>query len=270
MRYNLLAMRRWKMTPIVLIAAVTLGLVLVAGIAGCGNSTSPAETAQRFVDAVNNRDAAGLLALLSPAYKQDQGVPDSLTGTQIEKALKPNTRLVLDADQAASLEGERAVVILSADAGDGSASSGQTLVLTKTEGTWKVDGCTALTWPAVSQDVNVSNADRASVETQLKSFLNACIDSNTSYIFSNLSAGFLSDHNLTKAWNAAEFAGIFGTARSYNFSPGAITFSTADEAKVNVTIEFGTRGNLESESGDVILVREKGTWKVDSFPFFIF
>ncbi len=264
-------MRHRNKTRYALLAALMLSFaVLVAGLAGCGTSTSPADTARRFVDAVNNRDAAALLALLTPAYKQDQGVPDSLTGAQIEKALKPNTRLTLDTSQAASLEGDRAVIILSADAGDGTASSGQTLVLTKTEGAWRVDGCTALTWPPVTPDVNVTNADRAAVETQLKYFLNACIDSNTTYIFSNLSARFLADHNLTKAWNAAEFAGIFGTARSYNFSPASITFSTTDEAKVNVTIEFGTRGNLESESGDVILVREKGTWKVDSFPFFIF
>ncbi len=250
--------------------AALLALILVVGIAGCGSSAaSPAEIAQRFVEACNNLDAAAVLAVLAPAYKQDQGVPDSLTSEQLAKALKPNTRLTVDASQNVSVEGERAVLILSADAGEGTASSGQTLVLTKSEGAWWVDGCTALNWTSITQGAGGSSADRAAVETQLKSFLNACIDSNTTYVFSNLSASFLADHNLTKPWTAGEFSGIFGTARSYNFSPAAITFASTDEAKVNVTVEFGTRGNLESESADVILVREKGTWKVDSFPFFI-
>lgn len=271
MRYNLLAMKRWKMTGIGLSMAAMLVLALVAGMAGCGGSAaSPAEVAQRFVDACNNLDPASLLAVLASAYKQDQGVPDSLTSDQLAKALKPYTRLTMDASQTVSIQGDRAVLILSADSGENTASSGQTLVLAKSEGAWWVDGCTALNWASVAQTGGGSSADRAAIETQLKSFLNACIDSNTNYVFNNLSAGFLADHNLTKPWTASEFSGIFGTARSYNFSPAAISFATADEAKVSVTVEFGSRGNLESESADVVLVREKGIWKVDSFPFFIF
>ncbi len=270
MRYNLLAMKRWRMTGIGLIMVVMLAVGLLAGIAGCGSAASPAEIAQRFVGACNNLDPASLLAVLAPAYKQDQGVPDSLTSDQFAKALKPNTRLTIDASQTVSIQGNRAVLILNADSGENTTSSGQTLVLTKSEGAWWVDGCTALNWASVTQTGGGSSTDRAAVETQLKGFLNACIDSNTSYVFNNLSAGFLAKHSLTKPWTNGEFSGIFGTARSYNFSPGAITFTTADQAKVNVTVEFGSRGNLESESADVILVREKGTWKIDSFPFFIF
>ncbi len=253
-----------------LILVVCLPLAAV-GIAGCGSSAlSPGETAQLLVDACNNRDAASLLALLALSYKEGQGVPDSLTSAQIEKALKPYTRLSMDTSQSASLESDRAVIILSADTGENTASSGQTLVLTKTEGAWKVDGCTALNWSSVAQSTGGSSDDRAAVELQLKYFLNACIDSNTTYIFNNLGAGFISDHGLTKPWTAAEFSGIFGTARSYDFSPEAITFPNANKARVNVSVEFGTRGNLQSESADVALVREKGTWKVDNFPFFIF
>lgn len=258
--------------PLTLIVVSLTCLPLVAAaLAGCGSSAlTPGETAQRFVDACNNRDAASLLAMLATSYKEGQGVPDSLTSAQLEKALKPYTRLTMDASQSASLESDRAIIILSADTGENTASSGQTLVLAKTEGAWKVDGCTALDWSSVAQGTGGSSADRAVVEMQLKYFLNACIDSNTSYIFNNLSSEFLADHALNKPWTAAEFSGIFGTARSYEFSPDAISFPNANEAQVNVTVEFGTRGNLQSESADVTLVREKGTWKVETFPFFIF
>ena len=270
MRYNLLVMRRSQRTFLFLVLVVCLPLVAV-GVAGCGsNALSPGETAQRLVAACNNRDAASLLVLLAPSYKEGQGVPDSLTSAQIEKALKPYTRLSMDTSQSASLESDRAVIILSADTGENTASTGQTLVLTKTEGAWKVDGCTALNWSTVAQGTSGNSPDRAAVETQLKYFLNACIDSNTTYIFNNLSEGFLSDHSLTKPWTTGEFSGIFGTARSYDFSPEAISLPNANEAKISVSVEFGTRGNLQSESADVILVREKGTWKVDNFPFFLF
>ncbi len=272
MRYNLLAMKSRVKMPLVLIAMLFLGLPAVAtGLAGCGTSPGPGETAQRFVDVCNNRDAASLLAMLSASYREQQSVPESLTSAQLEQALKPYTRLTMDTGQNASLESDRAVMILSADTGENTSTSGQTLVLTKTEGTWKVDGCTALNWASVvSRNEGGTSADRAAVETQLKNFLNACIDGNTNYLFNNLSAEFLADHSLTKPWTSAQFSGIFGTARSYDFSPQAIEFPGADKAQAKVSVEFGTRGNLQSESADVTLVREKGTWKVDAFPFFIF
>ncbi len=271
MRYNLLAMRGFHRTGKGWAGLLLTGGLVAGLLAGCaGGAGSPVDAAKSFVDACNNRDAAAVLSLLSGAYRQDQGVPDSLTGAQLEQALKPYTRLTLDASQDSVPGGDRAVIILGADTGENTASTGQTLILARAEGAWKVDGCTALNWAAVTRSGGGSSADRTAVEQQLKYFLNACIDGNTSYVYTNLSAGFLADHDLTKPWTAAEFSGIFGTARSYNFSPQTIAFASADEASVNVTVEFGTRGNLQSESADVTLVREKGAWKVDTFPFFIF
>ncbi len=70
-------------------------------------------------------------------------------------------------------------------------------------------------------------------------------------------------------WNSAEFSGIFGTARSFDFDAEEIEI-VDDRVDTDVTVEFGTRGNLQSETTRVGLVLEGGDWLIDTFPFFIY
>ncbi len=253
-----------------LCAVVALALVLSLA-PGCGGE-SPAdseaaatEAATAFLNALGDRDLEGLRSFMSQAYLETGGVPDPITGEQLTAALgfMNSYRFVPEEDIA--IEGERALITVDIEiAGEGTRE--ETLALVRENGEWKVDAFTAIDW--TKQPV-VVDEQSAEAEQALRDFLIACVDGDTEYIFEHLSPAYRENRRLEKPWTAAEFSGIFGTARSFDFNPGELAIE--DEAvEIDVTVEFGTRGNLESETTRVRMVRQQGAWLIDTFPFFIY
>ncbi|MHB8781179.1 MAG: hypothetical protein ACYC55_07320 [Candidatus Geothermincolia bacterium] len=246
--------------------ALLLALALLAAAAGCGreDGETTEDVAARFLDACNSGDAATVLALLSPGYRADSGIPETLTGEQLGAALDGRTGFALTPDQQPQPYQGKFIAIVSAQ--DGQA---ETLVLEPAESGWLVANFTAFDWTAIGSDLP-DEAARGAAVTRLRDFLNACLDANTRYIFEALSAAFKDEHELEELWTASQFSGIFGAARSFEFDQALLTFDSETRGTIPVSIEFGSRGNLETESGDVVLVFENGLWRVDHFPFFIF
>jgi hypothetical protein len=202
---------------------------------------------------------------MSPDYLESNQVPDPITRQDLVAALGNVNSYRLVPESGVRLEGDRAVVSVTMDI-QGKGEREETLVLLRLDGAWMVGGFTAMDWsskPLLPADEQVE------VEKALRDFLTACIDQKTDYIFKHLSQDYLDKHRLTKPWTASEFSSIFGTARSYDFDVEQIAIDDG-KAAVDVTIEFGTRGNLESETSQVRLVKKSGQWLIDAFPFFIY
>ena len=257
-----------------LATAACLALLLVPAslcAASCGGSVSPHEkagevidAATAFLDALGGQQVAELRTLMSQDYLDSNRVPDPITADQLAAVLGFLNSYRLLPEKDVAIEGERAVVTVTVDIA-GKEEREETLVLKLEEGGWKVDAFTAMDW---SRKPAGQDEERVQVEQALRDFLIACIDQDTQYIFEHLSQGYREKHRLKKPWTSAEFSGVFGTARSYDFDPNEIEMEDGS-AEVDVTVEFGSRGNLESETARVRLVREENAWLTDIFPFFL-
>lgn len=271
--------KEWSMSgrsgkPGTAVAVCVVLLVVLAAITayGCGGEppqedqlTRVTEAATAFLDACGNLQVEGMRSYFTQDYLQANQVPDPITQDDLTAALGylNSYRLVPDRDIA--VEGERAVVSVTMDI-SGKGEMEETMVLVEEDGQWKVENFTAMDW---STRPAAQEGERVEVEEALNEFLIACIDHDTAYIFEHLSEEYKDKHRLDEPWTTAEFSGIFGTARSYDFDPEDMEVENG-AAEVDVTIEFGTRGNLESETSRVRLVQEGGGWVVDAFPFFIY
>jgi len=249
-----------------------LAAVLLAVTAGCGGGgtegdrvAAASDAAVSFLDALGNQDFATLRSMFSPQYLESNQVPDPITAEQLVAALGYVLSYRFSPGEDLAVEGDRAVVQVELEV-SGKGSREETLVLSWEEGGWMVSSFTALDW---SRKPREKPDERAEVEQALRDFLISCIDGRTEYIFEHLSRDYREKHRLEKPWTAAEFSGVFGTARSYDFDPAGIEIRDGT-AEVDVTIEFGTRGNLESETSRVRLVKGGDDWLVDAFPFFIY
>lgn len=275
--------RRTKEVPFASTALATAVVVvlLVTGLAGCNEAKLPSEvelraraeeTAAAFLDACGNFDSAAVLSMMSQGFREAGGLGETLspeelrqaTGTFISYRFDPAEDIVIDQD--------RALVTADIDYGTFGARE-ENLVLVLEEGAYLVDSFTAMDWSGTSAVKPSENEDDSRVEgarESLRSFVEACIKGDTAYVFKNLSDGYKERKSLEKAWTASEFAGIFGEARSYEFEADAMEMVDDDRAEVDVTVDFGSRGNLESETSRVILVWENNAWRVDVFPFFLY
>jgi len=248
-------------------------MLVIALLTGCGGDSTAqdeadaaTETTIAFLNALGDQDVEVLRALMSQGYLAENGVPDPITNEQLVAALGyvSSYRFIPEEDMA--VEEGRAVVTVDLEV-VGKDIREETLVLTLEDGEWKVDAFTAMDW---SQEPVVEDATgKVQVEQAMRDFLIACIDGDTTYIFENLSPDYKEKHRLEEPWTSAEFSGVFGTARSFDFAPEEIEIEDGI-AEIDVTVEFGSRGNLESETSRVTLVQEGRDWLVDNFPFFIY
>jgi hypothetical protein len=249
-------------------AALVFGLSLLAG---CGGGTqdegaaAAADAATAFLDALGNQELEELRSLMSRGYLESNAVPDPITSEQLIATLGYVNSYRFVPGEDVNVEGERAVITIDLELTGGKTSE-ETLVLALEEGAWKVDGFTAIDW---SRQPVVEDADRVEAEQALRDFLIACIDGDTGFIFDHLSPAYKEKHHLEQPWSSADFSGVFGSARSYDFHPEDIVMEKAT-AYTDVTVEFGSRGNLESETSRVEMVREGADWLIDVFPFFIY
>jgi len=248
-----------------LLAAVLLRCSCGGGGANGVKNSQVLEAAAAFLDACGNLEGEAVRSFLSQEYLQSNQVPESITAEDIIAALGQLNSYRLAPDTDIKVEGDRAVVTVNLSI-KGREEKEETLVLRRYGGEWKVDGFTAMNWASRPVD---DKKERVGVEEALRDFLIACIDKDTAYIYAHLSEGYRKKYRLEKPWTAAEFSGIFGTARSYDFDPDQISLQDG-EAWVDVTIEFGSRGNLESETAEVLLIKRGNDWLIDAFPFFIY
>jgi hypothetical protein len=258
--------------PVAALCAALVLLLPFALFAGCGSGEKPpgrtdgaSEAAVVFLNALGERDVDTMRSLMSQNYLDANGVPDPITFELLLAALGYVNSYRFVPEEDIAIEGDRAVVSLDIDI-TGKGLREETLVLALEDGEWRVDAFTAMDWslkPAAQDD------ERVQAEQALRDFLVACIDGDTTYIFDHLSPGYKESRRLEKPWTSAEFSGVFGTARSFDFDPGEINIDNGT-AKVDVTVEFGSRGNLESETARAGLVKEGGAWLIDVFPFFIY
>lgn len=255
-------------------AALSLSLLfLTAALVLCGCGEGPSqdekapevlETAAAFLNACGNLDEGEVRSFLSRDYLESNQVPDPITRDELIAALGYMNSYRLVPAEDITVEEDEAVVAVTMDI-TGKGEREETMILRLKDGEWRVDAFTAMDW---SSGPAPQEGENAEVEQALGEFLIACVDCNTGYIFEHLSEDYREKHHLEKAWTSAEFSGIFGTARSYDFDPNEIDIENG-AAGVDVTIEFGSRGNLESETSRVFLVKDGQDWLVDSFPFFI-
>jgi hypothetical protein len=259
--------------------AVCLCAVLLAGfatLAGCGGGNTPTlaerraeveQAATQFLDACGNQDAAAVLSCLSAGYLEANGLGESLSREDLQRALGTFISYRFDPSSDIVVDQERGLVTVYIDYGTFGTKE-ETLVLVREDGL-KVDNFTAMRWNTAAPPADTDQPNEA-VAKSLRSFVEACVKGNTEYLFKNLTTAYKEAYRLSKAWTAAEFAGIFGEARGYQFDQAQIRMNDQDHAEVDVTIDFGSRGNLEKETARVSLAREGGIWKVDGFPFFLY
>lgn len=252
-------------------------LASLASLAGCGggNAATLAErraeveqAAGQFLDACGNQDAAAVLSLLSAGYREANGLGDTLSKESLQRAMSTVLSYRFDPESNIVVEQDRALVTVFIDYGTFGTKE-ETLALVNEDGL-KVDGFTAMHWNTATPVTTDTDQPNDAVAKSLRSFVEACIKGTTDYVFKNLTTAYKDKYRLSKAWTSAEFAGIFGEARSYQFEPALIKMNDDNHAEVDVTIDFGSRGNLEKETARVSLARESGMWKVDAFPFFIY
>lgn len=249
---------------------MVLAITLLAGCGGGSTAQDGADaatdTAIAFLNALGDQDMAALRSLMSQGYLEENEVPDPISEAQLVAALGYVSSYSFIPDEDMSVEEGRAVITVDLEV-VGKEVREETLVLAFEDGQWKVDAFTAMDWS--QEPVVEDTSGRVEVEQALRDFLIACIDGDTTYIFEHLSPDYKERHRLEEPWTSAEFSGVFGTARSFDFAPEDIDIED-DVAQVDVTVEFGSRGNLESETSRVALVQEGKDWLVDSFPFFIY
>lgn len=255
--------------------------LLAMALAGCGGEKLPSmpelqaqaeQAAVAFLDACGNLDTAAVLSMMSSAYREANGLGDTLSPEALREAASTFYSYSFDPTEDIVIEQERALVTADIDYGTFGTRE-EILVLVMEGGGYLVDGFTAMNWskpPATEPPEDDGAGLKEGAEKSLRSFVEACIKGDTAYVFKNLSDGYKSKKNLEKAWTASEFAGIFGEARSYEFEPEEMELMGDDRAEVDVSIDFGSRGNLERETTRAALVWENGAWKVDVFPFFLF
>jgi hypothetical protein len=253
-------------------AALVMALV-VSVLVGCGgapenDSAAVTEAATYFLNALGDRDVDGLPSLMSQDYLDSSEMPDPVTSEQLIAALGYLNSYRFIPEEDIIIEGDRAVITVDIELAQ-KGEQEETLVLVLEDGAWKVDAFTALDWSRKPVKTTATDDERVKAEQALRDFLVACIDADTDYIFEHLSLDYKEKHHLDKPWTSAEFSGIFGTARSFDFNAEEIAI-VDDTAEVDVTVEFGTRGNLESETARVGLVKEAAGWRIDTFPFFIY
>ena len=260
--------RRFGVTAACMALVMALTISFLAGCGGTPESDSAAvtEAATAFLNALGDRDVGGLRALMSQDYLDSSGVPDPITSEELIAALGYLNSYRFIPEEDITIEGDRAVITVDIElAQEGDFE--ETLALVLEDGVWKVDAFTAIDWSR--KPVVVTDDVRVEAEQALRDFLVACIDGDTKYIFEHLSPEYKEEHRLDEPWTSAEFSGVFGTARSFDFSPEELVIED-DTAAVDVTVEFGTRGNLESETSRVGMVKEAAGWLIDTFPFFIY
>lgn len=259
---------------VLIIPLVILAIILIfPGCAGEEESREErlsrvTEAATAFLDALGDLRTEGLREMMSGEYLTANQVPDPISKEELIAALGYLQSYRFSPDQDVTLQENRAVITVALEI-TGSGEREETLALEREEGAWKVDAFTALDWSRKPLSDRGGGEKRVQVEQALRDFLIACLDGRTEYVFQHLSEEYKQKHRLEKPWTAAEFSGIFGTARSYHFDPQDIQLGE-NAAEVDVTIEFGTRGNLESETSRVRLVKEGNVWFIDAFPFFIY
>ncbi len=262
-----------KRSLLMVVAAVFLcSLLAVVSFSGCGDGTPPEnapdtaiEAATTFLNALGDQDTETVRGLMSQEYLDANDIPDPITREGLVTAMGYLNSYRFAPDEDVTVTGERAAITVDLDI-TGKGEMEETLILSWEDGEWKVADFTAMDW---SQQPVVEDEENVQVELALRNFLIACIDGRTDYIFEHLSQGYKDKHRLEKPWTSAEFSGIFGTARSFDFDPKEIEMGDGD-AEVDVTVEFGSRGNLESETARVGLVKEGNDWLIDVFPFFIY
>ncbi|MGQ9476726.1 MAG: hypothetical protein ACUVRX_11840 [Actinomycetota bacterium] len=233
-----------------------------------GGFSRVTEVATAFLNALGDRQVESLRGMMTEEYLEGSGVPDPITADDLLAALGYLVSYRFSPDRDVNLTNDRATVTVWVKI-SGREESEETLALRLVGGDWKVDAFTALDWSKRPRPSHEEEEVRVQVEQALRDFLIACLDGRTDYIFEHLSPEYRKKHRLEKPWTAAEFTGVFGTARSYDFDPREIDLE-GERAQVDVTIEFGTRGNLESETSRVRLVKKGGNWLIDAFPFFIY
>jgi len=267
------ALRKRSAAAVVRLALVALLCLLAA--AGCGGASGPTpeevklsleEAAVRFLDACMKPDPQAVLEMLTSGYKEDNAVPESLTreellrveGTFVGYSFDPSEDILLQDSGRHLVTAELDYAVWGKRV--------ETLVLVD-EGGWRIDGFTAFNWEALGEGGELPGAE---AEKKLRAFLDACLDGNTDYVFKNLTEDYKREYRLERPWTAAEFSGIFGKARGYQLDPAGVRITKEGEAEADVTITFGSHGNLEDQTSRVVLLRQGGTWKVDAFPFFIY
>lgn len=262
----------WKGNNLIVIL---LFVILFSTLTGCGEKTSAPEarrnkverTAATFLDACGNLDTAQVIAMLSARYREECGLNEVLTKEELSRALGNFSGYRFEPDKDIILEDCHALVTVTIDYGTYGQRE-ETLVLVEENG-YKVENFTALRWE--SPPINQEDDDVADTALrELKAFLDACLRKDTKYIYEHLSTSYKEEHRLSRPWSAAEFAGIFGEARSYQIAEESVGVTGGLRAEVEVTIYFGSRGNLESETSRVELVVETATWRIGKFPFFIY
>lgn len=255
------------------LGAVSALILLFAlfSLAGCGgegtrnDAAAVTEAATAFLNATGDRQVGELRSFMSRGYLDTSGVPDPITIEDLTAALGYMNSYRFAPDEDIVIEDERAVITVDVDLADRGETE-ETLVLALEEGEWRVDAFTAIDWgrrPAAGETGKIE------AEQALRDFLVACIDGDTKYIFDHLSPVYKERHRLEVPWTPAEFSGIFGTARSFDYNPEELEVDE-DAVSIDVTVEFGSRGNLESETSRVRMVREGTGWLIDTFPFFIY
>ncbi len=256
-----------------LCAALALALV-ISILAGCGgtpedDNAAVTEAATAFLNTLGDRDVEELRSSMSQDYLDSSGVPDPITSEELIAALGYLNSYRFIPEEDITIEGDRAVISVDIELAQ-KGELEETLVLVLEDGVWKVDAFTAIDWsrkPVVVEDGE--DKETVAAEQALRDFLVACIDADTEYIFEHLSTGYKEKHRLDEPWTSAEFSGIFGTARSFDVNPEELAVE-GDTAEVDVTVDFGTRGNLQSETSRVGMVKEASGWRIDTFPFFIY
>jgi hypothetical protein len=261
--------RRHEVWIVGFVSACLMAAALL--ITGCGSSPAiqpnrqaVVDAASGFLNAVGDLDLGSARSFFSQDYLEANQVPDPLTQDDLFAVMGSLSSYKLDPASDVSLQGNKAIVTVALDIANKGEKT-ETLIMIPEAGAWKVASFTAMDWNIKPQ---VQATGDVEVEKALRDFVVACIDAQTGYVFANLSSEYKKQHHLQQAWTTAEFSGIFGTARSYNFNPQEIAVE-GDRAGVDVTIEFGSRGNLQTETSRVELVKE-GRWRIDVFSFFIY
>jgi len=254
---------------LVMVMALFLLASISCGGGGLGEEAirrGAAETIRRFLEACGERRADEVRHLLSRSYLEENRVPDPLGEDELEAALGRLEHYRFDPAEM-RVEGSRAVAPVYLGLRGEEVEREEVVSLDWDGSRWLVDSFTAMDWrrkrPSPEKAIALAEAQSA-----LRAFLADCLDHRTDKIFTALSSSFRERYRLGRPWTREEFSGIFGTARSYRFHPERMTYADGT-VDVDVTIEFGSPGNLEEQTSRVRLVQEQGTWKVDSFPFFL-